>query len=103
MWRNERFSRTDQWSLSAVMCAGIAFECLLFGPCGLMVGLAAVAIAYLLGAWIFFYRFRRLGKLVELDRPRQNCRMGATGHQRPQRKPTRRRQLLRQRHAFIIY
>lgn len=67
MWRNERFSRTDQWSLSAVMCAGIAFECLLFGPCGLMMGLAAVAIAYLLGAWIFFYRFRRLGKPVELE------------------------------------
>lgn len=67
MWQNENFSKADRLSLLAVMYAGIAFECLLFGACGLRLGRAEVAAACFWGAWIFMYRFRRLGKPVELE------------------------------------
>lgn len=67
MWQNEYFSKVDRLSLLAVMYLGIGLECLLFGAYGLRIGRAGVAAACLWGAWIFMYRFRRLGKTVELE------------------------------------
>lgn len=67
MWQNECFSKVDRLSLLAVMYLGIGLECLLFGAYGLRIGRAGVAAACLWGAWIFMYRFRRLGKPVELE------------------------------------